>query len=274
MKTEQTMIDFEKHSVVLICHQNDPLDAEGIAAWLSNSFCLAGIVLLQDRPDSILRKIRKEYRRVGFIRLLDVIMFRLMYQFIHARNDTKWVQQKVRDLQLRYPANIRYVPRLYTHDPNSEEVHLFVKSLNTDFALARCKHILKEKIFTLPRYGTYVLHPGICPAYRNAHGCFWALVNRDLGSVGMTLLKVDSGIDTGPVYLQSSYSYDESLESHIIIQYRVVLENLDLIVEALTGIFNDTLQPCRVSARHSMNWGQPWLSAWIHWQRKIRGPIS
>ena len=54
---------------------------------------------------------------------------------------------------------------------------------------ARCKVILKEKIFGIPRVGTFVMHPGICPEYRNAHGCFWALVRRDLERVGMTLLR-------------------------------------------------------------------------------------
>ena len=71
-------------------------------------------------------------------------------------------------------------------------------------SIARCKVILKPDIFALPRAGTFVLHPGICPEYRNAHGCFWALANRDLDRVGMTLLRVDAGVDTGPVYLHGT----------------------------------------------------------------------
>ena len=69
--------------------------------------------------------------------------------------------------------------------------------------------ILKRTIFEIPRAGTFVLHPGICPEYRNAHGCFWALANRDLDRVGMTLLRVDAGIDTGPVYLHGTCDFDE-----------------------------------------------------------------
>jgi len=44
------------------------------------------------------------------------------------------------------------------------------------------------------RSAAFVLHPGICPEYRNAHGCFWALVNRDLARVGVTLLRADRGV--------------------------------------------------------------------------------
>ena len=54
--------------------------------------------------------------------------------------------------------------------------------------------------------------------------------------VGMTLLKIDEGVDTGPVYLQSTCEIDEVRESHTIIQYRVVLENLDAIGRTLRAI--------------------------------------
>ena len=86
------------------------------------------------------------------------------------------------------------------------------RSVQPDLAIARCKVILKREIFEIPRVGTFVMHPGICPEYRNAHGCFWALVNRDLDRVGMTLLRVDAGIDTGPVYLHGTCDIDEVRE--------------------------------------------------------------
>ena len=96
--------------------------------------------------------------------------------------------------------------------------------------------ILKPEIFASPRVGTFVMHPGICPEYRNAHGCFWALVNRDLDRVGMTLLRVDAGIDTGPVYLHGRCDIDEVRESHIVIQHRAVIENLDAIGRILLAL--------------------------------------
>jgi methionyl-tRNA formyltransferase len=80
------------------------------------------------------------------------------------------------------------------------------------------------------------MHPGICPEYRNAHGCFWALANGDSARVGMTLLKIDKGVDTGPVYGHYTYPYDERHESHVVIQHRVVFENLEALREKLEHI--------------------------------------
>ncbi len=71
------------------------------------------------------------------------------------------------------------------------------------------------------------MHPGICPEYETRMDVFKAFTNRDLNKVGMTLLKVDKGVDTGPAFGYYTYPFDEMHESHIVIQHRVVLENLD-----------------------------------------------
>ena len=122
----------------------------------------------------------------------------------------------------------------------------------------------------LARVGTFALHPGICPEYRNAHGCFWALAQRDLGRVGMTLLRVDQGIDTGPVFLQASCPFDETRESHAVIQYRVVLENLEAIGHTLRAVCDGSAVAVPVSGRRSATWGQPWLTAYLRWKRAAR----
>ena len=123
-------------------------------------------------------------------------------------------------------------------------------------------------MFELARFGSYALHPGICPEYRNAHGCFWALARRDLGRVGMTLLRIDRGIDTGPVLLQASYPFDEVRESHHVIQGRVVFENLDAIGNTLRAIARgQPPPPIDTAGRASATWGQPRLTDYVRWKR-------
>jgi methionyl-tRNA formyltransferase len=131
--------------------------------------------------------------------------------------------------------------------------------------------ILKQSIFAIPRVGTFVLHPGICPEYRNAHGCFWALTRRDFDRVGMTLLRVDPGIDTGPIFLHASYAFDEVEESHSIIQWRTVTENLDAVADILIALSRgEAVQPLCVEGRESAVWGQPQLTAYLRWKREAR----
>lgn len=196
-----------------------------------------------------------------------MVAFRAYARVALARRDEAWKEQEIARLRARYPADLTAVPRLMVSTPNSPEAREFMAALEPDVAIARCKVILKPEIFEQPRVGTFVFHPGICPEYRNAHGCFWALANRDLERVGMTMLKVDRGVDTGPIYLQASYELDEVQESHIVIQYRAVLENLDAIGRTLGALCRgEAVAPIPTAGRRSATWGQPRLTDYLRWK--------
>jgi methionyl-tRNA formyltransferase len=97
------------------------------------------------------------------------------------------------------------------------------------------------------------------------------MVNRDRGRVGMTLLRVNEGVDTGPVYLQASCDFDEVRQSHVVIQYRVVLENLDAIGRVLRAIGEgQPVEPIDTAGRRSATWGQPRLSDYLRWKWEAR----
>ena len=163
------------------------------------------------------------------------------------------------------------IPQILVDSPNGNEARDFLVGIGADLVIARCKAILKPAILEIPRVGTFVLHPGICPEYRNAHGCFWALANRDLDRVGMTLLRVDSGIDTGPVFLHGTCDYDEVRESHRIIQYRAVFDNLDAIGRLLVRLHRgDEVKPVATAGRRSAEWGQPRLTDYLRWKLAAR----
>ena len=229
---------------------------------------LAGLLIIRDGRARRWRAARRELRRVGALRFADVLAFRAYARLFLARRDAAWQREAVARLQRDYPAALDAVPRLEVSTPNSAEARAFIAALQPDIVIARCKVILKREIFELARVGTFVLHPGICPEYRNAHGCFWALANRDLTRVGMTLLRVDAGIDTGPVYLHARCDYDERADSHTVIQYRAVLDNLDAIARTLIALHQgEHVVPVPTANRRSAEWGQPQLTKYLRWKR-------
>ncbi|OFW03810.1 MAG: hypothetical protein A3I61_16295 [Acidobacteria bacterium RIFCSPLOWO2_02_FULL_68_18] len=258
----------ERPAAVLICHEQDRLDTEGLASWLASTLRLAGLIIIRDRPGRLWRASRREIRRAGWLRFADVVAFRAYARLRLAGRDAAWKEQAVERLRERYPADLTAVPRIVVSSPNSGAARRFMAGLRPDLAIARCKVILKREVFELPRVGTFALHPGICPEYRNAHGCFWALVNRDLDRVGMTLLRVDAGVDTGPIYLQGRCDIDEVRESHVVIQHRAVIEHLDAIGRVLLSLCRgEHVAPVDTAGRRSAAWGQPRLSDYFRWKR-------
>ncbi len=254
--------------MVLICHHDAPLDNEGLVRWLASFTNLVGVVVLEETKADVKGRIRREWTRSGTVGLLDVMAFRLAYRLTSAAADKAWEQAELQTLKARYPA--ASPPILRAPNPNTPEVEAFIRAAAPDLMIARCKFLLKRRIFEIPRNGTFVLHPGICPEYRNAHGGFWALANGDYDRVGATLLRVDPGIDTGPVFAFYSYPYDPLAESHIRIQQRSVFDNLDAIAAKLLEIKAGTAQSIDTTGRTSAVWGQPHFSAHLSAQVKLR----
>jgi hypothetical protein len=246
---------------LLICHDDAALDREGLARWLGSFSTFTGTVVIREPGGRLKKRIRREIARVGLWRFLDVLAFRLYYSVAHAAGDRVWEQRELARLSGWYPERPESA-EIVVSSPNSPEAEAFIREQQPDLVLARCKTLLKEQIFSIPRHGTFVMHPGICPEYRNAHGCFWARATGDHDNVGMTLLRIDKGVDTGPVYGYFRVHADAS-ESHVITQHRVVLDHLDAIREKLLEIEAGTAERIPTASRHSATWGQPWMSAYV-----------
>lgn len=255
---------------VLICHADDVLNREGLARWLASFSDLSGVLVLKETKKRLWRRVRREVKRVGAIRFLDVLAFRLYYRLLVAGRDRAWEARKLAELCQWYPALGADTKVLETHSPNAPEAEAFIRGCAPDLMIARCKTLLKESVFGIPKKGTYVMHPGICPEYRNAHGCFWALAQKDRANVGMTLLRIDRGVDTGPVYGYYRCEFNEAVESHVVIQHRVVFENLAPLREKLLELANGGAGRLETSGRPSREWGQPWLTAHLALRARAR----
>ncbi len=252
---------------LLICHADAPLDREGLRRWLGSFSDFVGTLVIDEPPGRLRRRIAREIRRVGYLRFLDVLGFRAHYALCQSAWDRRWVRGQLDALRGRFPDRPRS-PELTVPSPNSPAAEGFVREREPDLVIARCKTLLQERMFSIPALGTFVLHPGVCPEYRNAHGCFWALASGDDANVGATLLRIDRGVDTGPVFGYFRVRADPRLESHCVTGHRVVLENLDAIRDRLREIEAGTARPIDTAGRRSATWGQPWLSAYLKMRRR------
>ena len=254
--------------IALICHAEDALNRHGLAAWLASWADLVGIVAIREDGRRARQRIQRELRRVGWLRFLDVLAFRLYARCFQAKADHAWEQDRLSDLQQQYGSVSDTIPVLETVSPNSPEAQAFLQRVSPDLAIARCKTLLAERIFTIPKSGTFVMHPGICPRYRNAHGVFWALAQDDATHAGMTLLRIDRGIDTGPIFGYFSCDMHPLKESHLVLQHRTVFDNLPAIEVRFQQILRGEATPMDTTGEPSGEWGQPWLTAYLKYRRR------
>lgn len=238
--------------------------------WLASFTELAGVLVIREPKGHRLAKVKRSLRQQGVWGTIDLLAYRLFHRFRLSAGDRQQEAQ-IRQTQGAIYSPVPYeVPWLEVGSPNSPAAQAFIQSCQPDVMLACCKHILKPAIFEQASQGTFVMHPGICPEYRNAHGCFWAMVNGDMDRVGMTLLKIDRGIDTGPVYGYFSAPMDEVGESHLTIQRRMTYDNLHRVQQVLEQIEAGVAKPISTAGRSSAVWGQPTLSSYWKWKRDAK----
>jgi methionyl-tRNA formyltransferase len=70
------------------------------------------------------------------------------------------------------------------------------------FVVAGFSTIFKRSLFGLPTLGTINLHGGRLPQYRGGSPLNWQMINGD-PSVGISIIRLDEGIDTGPVLAEA-----------------------------------------------------------------------
>lgn len=255
----------------IIYHAGDAISGEGLARWLASFSEVVALIEIREPGSRMWKRIRREWRRSGPLRFLDVLAFRAYHRLFHAKRDEAWLGGALRTMRDRYPLPDPAPAVLSVATPNSPEAEALLRQTAPDLVLARCKSLLRKQVFSVPRLGTFVMHPGICPEYRNAHGCFWALAEGDWQNVGMTLLRIDEGIDTGPVFGHYRLAPEAFRDTHTIIQTRVVLDHLEALREKLLSIEAGTAETIDTRGRPTREWGQPWLSAYFRWRWRARG---
>ena len=72
--------------------------------------------------------------------------------------------------------------------------------------LAWWPKIIRNPLLSFPQHGFINTHPSLLPKNRGKHYNFWALVEQS--PFGVTLHRVDEGVDTGEIVAQREIAYD------------------------------------------------------------------
>jgi len=85
---------------------------------------------------------------------------------------------------------------------NSRQVEKAIDDKDIDFIFVFGTSILKKEIFDSVKVCVNI-HTGLIQSYRGVDSNFWCIFENNLESIGVTIHKVNKGIDTGNILLQS-----------------------------------------------------------------------
>ncbi|AEB12589.1 methionyl-tRNA formyltransferase [Marinithermus hydrothermalis] len=114
------------------------------------------------------------------------------------------------------------------------------KTLGLDAAVtAAYGKLLPPELLEVPRHGFLNLHPSLLPKYRGAAPVQWALI-RGERETGVTIMRTDAGLDTGPILLQWRTPIHPD-ETALELAERLRDKGIQLLLEALERL--EDLEP-------------------------------
>jgi len=155
-----------------------------------------------------------------------------------------------------------------------------IRSLQPDLvAVAAYGQLLPKALLEVPRFGCLNVHTSLLPKYRGAAPIQWAILN-DEEQTGVTIMKMDAGLDTGDILGQAStpiYSTDDSQTLHD----RLADLGANLLVQIIPAYVQGKLQPKPQPAKGvsyarkinkadgRIDWVQPARAVW----NRVRGLV-
>jgi methionyl-tRNA formyltransferase len=102
-------------------------------------------------------------------------------------------------------------------------------------------HILPPTILDLPRHGCLNVHASLLPKYRGAAPIQWAIAQGE-AETGVTIMKMDAGLDTGPMVSQSRTPIEPAADSATL-HDRLARLGAELLVRTIPDYVTGRIQP-------------------------------
>lgn len=114
-----------------------------------------------------------------------------------------------------------------------------LKELNPEvIVVAAFGQIIPESILNMPPYGCVNVHASLLPKYRGASPIQWAVINGEKES-GVTIMQMDSGLDTGDMLSKVIVPLDEEETGGSLFD-KLSMAGAKLLVETLKDLENGT----------------------------------
>ena len=140
-------------------------------------------------------------------------------------------------------ASEKGIPYRFMISSDDSGLEAWIRSLQPDIIVVfSMSQLLKENIFSIPKFGAVNLHPSYLPAYRGPNPDFWQYYDMELNP-GVTVHFINKGEDTGDIICQERVSVPLGIKSPERLDKLIGDTGVHLIVKALDAISSGELIP-------------------------------
>jgi methionyl-tRNA formyltransferase len=213
-----------------------------------------------ENPVSRLQLLKNRIKKLGLLPVIDQMAFILAIRpFIQYRD-----RQRLK--AICHSHGLETVEPLSASiykitSVNADNFRTQLVALQPDIIIVNGTRIIGRKTLAATKATIINTHQGITPAYRGAHGAYWALYNSDKANCGVTVHLVDEGIDTGNIIAHAPIEIDpqDSFVTYPLLQTAAALP---ILTKAIENAAAGTLETKQVSGPSAI-WYHPGFTQYV-----------
>jgi methionyl-tRNA formyltransferase len=223
-------------------------------------------MVIEEKPIRGFALAKRRFKKLGFFRVSSQIAFSFMVVPFLSFSGKKRVSELIKKYGFKddkIPSE--KIKRVET--VNDEASIALLKEWDPAIVLVSGTRIISKKVLDACPAVFINMHAGITPQYRGVHGGYWAIANKDEENFGVTIHRVDKGIDTGEVLYQQRIKIT-SADNYTTYPYLQLGEGLPLMKKAVADVFSAGLKPIVVPKENSRLWYHPTLWQYFFYKTK------
>ena len=174
-------------------------------------------LIIEDSPSKS-KLLKRRIKRLGLFKVLSQILFIFYSKFLR-----KLSKKRIQEIIQSNSFNTSLAESNYkkVSSVNSDECITLLQEIGPSLIIVNGTRIISKKVLDHVNTPFINIHVGITPKYRGVHGAYWALVNNDEENCGITVHRIDEGIDTGGILYQEKVlpSKDDNFTTYPYLQY-------------------------------------------------------
>lgn len=228
---------------------------------LSKQFVIE-YVLIEERVPT-LKLIKSRTKRFGFIKVFNQLLFQTLIVFLLKL----FSKSRIKEIQKQFGLENNVIPSeklINVESVNCNECLKVLKKIEPDLIIVNGTRIISKNILNNVSALFINTHVGITPEYRGVHGAYWALVNNDAENCGVTVHKVDEGIDTGDLIKQSKIDITNN-DNFATYPYLQIGVGIELIEDTINRIKNNQFDYYRKVNSKSNLYTHPTFTEYLYY---------
>jgi len=233
---------------------------------LSKTFKISKVII----EEKVSRKkfLIKRIKRLGLIRVLGQILF----QVFVPRILKFFSKKRMQEIKKSYDFDQKSIPQSLidkVSSVNSIESINLINKVKPDLIIVNGTRIISKEVIKKSKSIFINTHAGITPKYRGVHGGYWSLVNDDIKNFGVTVHRIDAGIDTGGILLQKNFlpSKHDNFSTYSYLQLG---EGILLLKKVIKDLIKNPLMNTSDNNLESKLWSHPTIWTYLY-HRIFRG---